>query len=57
MVVLEPGESASVELELRIASMDDVKGLNDGKHELEDILVLRVENGRDHFIPVRGNWL
>ncbi|KAK4501230.1 hypothetical protein PRZ48_007037 [Zasmidium cellare] len=56
-VTLEPGESCNVELELRIMGTADVQKLNDGKGTLEDILVLRVDNGRDHFIPVRGRWL
>ncbi|KAF2159841.1 hypothetical protein M409DRAFT_29651 [Zasmidium cellare ATCC 36951] len=56
-VTLEPGESCNVELELRIMGTTDVQKLNDGKGSLEDILVLRVDNGRDHFIPVRGRWL
>jgi hypothetical protein len=30
--------------------------LNDGQASLEDVLVLRVADGRDHFIPVRGLW-
>lgn len=56
-VSLEPGETASVELEVRIWDMSIVQALNEGIKRLDDILVLRVEGGRDHFIPVRGNWL
>lgn len=55
-ITLEPGETGSVDLELRILSMSDVHGLNEDKQDLEEILVLRVENGRDHFIPIRGRW-
>ncbi|CAK4033126.1 related to inositol polyphosphate 5-phosphatase ocrl-1 [Lecanosticta acicola] len=55
-VTLEPGETGNVDLEMRILSLNDVHDLND-KRELEEILVLRVENGRDHFIPIRGHWL
>lgn len=54
---VEPGETASVELEIRIWDMSGVQALNEGVKSLDDILVLRVESGRDHFIPVRGNWL
>lgn len=57
LVTLEPGETCAIELELRIMSMDDVRSLNDQDRTLDDILVLRVENGRDHFIPIRGKWL
>ncbi|KXT00345.1 hypothetical protein AC578_5875 [Pseudocercospora eumusae] len=55
-VTLEPGETAHVELELKIKDVADVADLN-YKSEIEDILVLRVENGRDHFIPIRARWL
>lgn len=57
LVTLEPGETCAVELELRIMNMDDVRSLNDNSRSLDEILVLRVENGRDHFIPIRANWL
>ncbi|GAB7343763.1 hypothetical protein MBLNU457_1737t1 [Dothideomycetes sp. NU457] len=54
---LEPGDSCSVELSLRIMDPHLIKAFNEGIEQLDDILVLRVENGRDHFIPVRGKWL
>lgn len=54
---LEPGESATIVLELRIFDIHTVSDLNEGLRALDDILVLRVEGGRDHFIPVRANWL
>ncbi|EGP85003.1 inositol polyphosphate 5-phosphatase [Zymoseptoria tritici IPO323] len=56
-VTLEPGETCAVDLDLRIMSIDDVRTLNEKKDGLEEILVLRVENGRDHFIPLRAKWL
>lgn len=56
-VAIEAGETASLELEIRIIDMGLVHTLNERRKALEDILVLRVENGRDHFIPVRANWL
>ncbi|KAK4548463.1 hypothetical protein LTR36_009373 [Oleoguttula mirabilis] len=55
-ITLEPGETCTVELELRILDMKTVHELNEGLQELDDILVLRVEGGRDHFIPIRGHW-
>nr|POE56516.1 isoform 6 of synaptojanin-1 [Quercus suber] len=54
---LEPGDSATIDLELRIFDIHLVSELNEGLRSLDDILVLRVEDGRDHFIPIRGNWL
>ncbi|KAG9678646.1 DNase I-like protein, partial [Aureobasidium melanogenum] len=54
---LEPGQAFNVELELRILDVSLARAFNEGIKLLEDILVLRVENGRDHFIPLRGTWL
>ena len=56
-VTIEPGETASLELEIRVVDMGLVHALNDQTRRLDDILVLRVENGPDHFVPVRANWL
>ncbi|KAF4921255.1 Type I inositol polyphosphate 5-phosphatase 8 [Colletotrichum viniferum] len=56
-VTLEPGETISAVLEVHVNDMSHVRALNDGRSSLEDILVLRVEDGRDHFIPVRASWL
>lgn len=54
---LEPGDTDKIELELRIFDISIMQALNEGRASLDDILVLRVEGGRDHFIPVRGRWL
>ncbi|EEP79386.1 predicted protein [Uncinocarpus reesii 1704] len=54
---LPPGESAHVHLVLCIFDMDFVRELNTGKAKVDDVLVLRISNGRDHFLSVRGQWL
>lgn len=54
---LAPGEAAQVRLVLRINDMPFVRDLTRGNTDIQDILVLRVDNGRDHFISVRGQWL
>ena len=54
---IEPGEVCNAELKLLVDAIDMVRDLNNDATELEDILVLRVGNGRDHFLPVRGRWL
>ena len=54
---IEPGDAINVELTVHIADMDQVRKLNAGLEKLEDILVLRIHNGRDYFLPVRGRWL
>lgn len=56
-VTLEPGETVSGVLEVFVSDISHVRALNDGRSTLEDILILRVEDGRDHFIPVRASWL
>ena len=56
-VTLEPGETAVVELEIQVTDTKLVHDLNEALSVLDDVLVLRVEGGRDHFIPVRAKWL
>lgn len=56
-VLLDPGETAVVELEVRVFDLQTARSLNEGVIDMDDILVLRVEGGRDHFIPVRGKWM
>ncbi|MCJ1304498.1 hypothetical protein MMC08_007311 [Hypocenomyce scalaris] len=54
---LEPGDALNLELTLRITDLEQVRRLNEGLERIDDVLVLRVTNGRDHFIPIRGAWL
>ncbi|OJJ48259.1 hypothetical protein ASPZODRAFT_150531 [Penicilliopsis zonata CBS 506.65] len=54
---LLPGEVANVEVTACIRDMNHVRLLNSGRLKLEEILVLRVTRGRDHFIPLHGQWL
>ncbi|KAK3359534.1 putative PI phosphatase group protein [Lasiosphaeria hispida] len=55
-VTLEPGETVRALLEAYVGDIPQARMLNDGQISLEEVLVLRVTNGRDHFIPVRGTW-
>jgi hypothetical protein len=57
VVMLEPGETILAHIEAQISTSSHVHALNDCRAKLEDVLVLRVEGGRDHFIPVKGSWL
>lgn len=52
-----PGDSAVAEVIVHVTDLELVRCLNAGKVKIEDILVLRVVDGRDHFIPVYGRWL
>ncbi|KAH6655217.1 Endonuclease/exonuclease/phosphatase [Truncatella angustata] len=54
-ITLEPGETASAALTISVTSLSHLQSLNSGTTSLEDVLVLRVTDGRDHFIPVRAN--
>ncbi|KAH8882321.1 endonuclease/Exonuclease/phosphatase [Thozetella sp. PMI_491] len=55
-VTLEPGETVKAMLEVIVEDMFHARMLNDGQSRLEDVLVLRVTDGRDHFIPVHAAW-
>lgn len=54
---LEPGDAANVELTLHVTDVPLVRKLNDRNESLEDVLVLRIRDGRDYFLPLRGVWL
>ena len=48
----------SVEIELEVfVNRSTAPELNSGKQQIEDILVLHLERGKDYFIPVAGNYL
>ncbi|KAI1049079.1 hypothetical protein LB506_004788 [Fusarium annulatum] len=55
-VTLDPGETALVLLELQVSTISHIRALNEARAKIEEVLVLRIEDGRDHFIPVRGIW-
>ncbi|KAJ5317614.1 hypothetical protein PENANT_c038G08311 [Penicillium antarcticum] len=54
---LHPGEVAIVDITAHVHDIELVRLLNIRKVKLEEILVLHVDSGRDHFISVFGNWL
>ncbi|KAL8288339.1 hypothetical protein RB597_000449 [Gaeumannomyces tritici] len=56
-VTLEPGETVKAVVEMMVDEISLCTRLNDGQASLDDVLVLRVEEGRDHFIPVRATWM
>ncbi|KHJ31463.1 putative phosphatase family protein [Erysiphe necator] len=56
-VTLEPGDAINATLEALVKGIELVRALNKYSLQLEEILVLRVCDGPDHFIPVRGSWL
>lgn len=54
---LAPADVVNAELKLKIDNISAVRNLNDGDTMLDEVLVLRVESGRDHFLPIRAHWL
>lgn len=55
--ILQPGEVANVKLVLHVKDAAQVRHLNDGTKDLNDVLVLRIYNGRDQFLPLHGTWV
>ena len=53
---LQPAEVINAELKLKLKDVSQVRNLNNEAQSLDEVLVLRVENGRDHFLPLRGHW-
>lgn len=54
---LQPGDAANAEITAHVTDIPQVRRLNEKGESLEDVLVLRIQNGRDYFLPVRGTWL
>ncbi|KAF2668965.1 DNase I-like protein [Microthyrium microscopicum] len=54
---LEPGDVVNLELVARVEAMAMARDLDDGVMRLDDVLILRVRDGRDHFLPVQGTWV
>ncbi|KAJ5104831.1 hypothetical protein NUU61_002178 [Penicillium alfredii] len=54
---LLPGEVANVDITAHVHDIQHVRLLNLKKVKLEEIMVLHVDSGRDHFISLTGHWL
>jgi inositol polyphosphate 5-phosphatase INPP5B/F len=54
---LAPGETKYVHVSIKVPDFKLVRKLNEGTLQLDDVLVLRVNEGRDHFIPITGSWM
>lgn len=50
---LAPAEVVNAELKLKLKDVGSVRNLNNETQSLDEVLVLRVENGRDHFLLAR----
>ena len=56
MYSLEPGGTCTIRCCAKVDKKKLAKRLNDGS-VLDDVLILRIKEGRDHFIPVHATWL
>ncbi|KAI1097251.1 DNase I-like protein [Jackrogersella minutella] len=56
-ITLKPGETVNALIEAYIHNLGHVQALNDGTAQLGDVLILRVTDGRDHFIPIKATWM
>ncbi|CAN8095272.1 unnamed protein product [Discula destructiva] len=56
-VTLEPGETVNAAIRALIDKPSQARTLNEGRASLENVLVLRVTGGRDHFLSIRAAWL
>lgn len=54
---IEPGDACTIEFIARVEAIDLADALGDGMVTLDDVLILRVQNGRDHFLPVQARWV
>ncbi|KAI0428679.1 type II inositol-1,4,5-trisphosphate 5-phosphatase [Xylaria sp. FL1042] len=55
-ISLDPGETVNAVIEVEVSDLKQLQALNEKPMQLEDVLVLRVVDGRDHFIPIRASW-
>ncbi|XP_035266043.1 inositol polyphosphate 5-phosphatase OCRL-like isoform X1 [Anguilla anguilla] len=53
---LEPNETQEICLEV-LVNKDSVTLLNSGEDSIQDILVLHLDQGKDYFLTVSGNYL
>ncbi|KAJ3205252.1 hypothetical protein HDU67_008937 [Dinochytrium kinnereticum] len=54
---LLPGEATRVNITIFVNNGPVASSLNFNLDVLEDLIILRTENGRDHFLAVSGTWL
>ncbi|KAL7271090.1 hypothetical protein RUND412_006178 [Rhizina undulata] len=55
-IELDPGDACNIMLTMLVENVEDVRKLNEKRESLDDVLVLRVEDGRDVFLPVGAKW-
>ena len=53
--MLIPGESMTINFSINLDNKT-AQQLNQGRESLDDIIILRLENGRDHYLTVSGTY-
>lgn len=53
---IPPGTSCEIEVRVHVTKKD-AQALNCGDDGMDDILILRLENGRDYFVTVSGDYM
>lgn len=56
-ITIDPGDTVTVKIAIRVANSLLLDNLNHDKETLDDLLVLRVEGGRDVFLMINAEWL
>lgn len=54
--ILEPGDTCNIDVTAKVRDKALIKRFNDEADAMEDVLVLRVLDGRDHFLPIKAEW-
>jgi len=54
--MIVPNDKIEIQLSVNVQA-DSAHALNAGRDTIDDILILHLKNGRDHFISIQGNWL
>jgi phosphatidylinositol-bisphosphatase len=54
--IIPPKESAEITLTVQVTSPSSQEIMS-GQDSLDDILILRLENGRDYFITIQGSYV
>ncbi|RPA79911.1 DNase I-like protein [Ascobolus immersus RN42] len=56
IISLEPGDTLTARISLRVSTYPLLDALNRAREFLDDVLVFRVEGGRDVFLMITGQW-
>ena len=55
--VVQVGDVAMFRVEVFVTNPETARRLNSGEETLEYVLVVQVEDGGDHFVVIKGDWM